>query len=208
MDSVSGRESIMKRISDHKAGVIDGEKRLHCAVCIPLIPEGEGFDVLFEVRSGKIPAQPGDVCLPGGSMEPGETPVQTAIREACEELLLDPKQLNVIGPADVLREGNVVLRPFAAILTDYDGAFSTQEVAEVFRVPLNYFLTTEPDVFTFPMKYELPEDFPFDRIVGGRRYAWRQDIHSALFYEYGGHTIWGFTARVMRAFSVMLSESD
>ena len=99
----------------------------------------------------------------------------------------------------------MVLRPFAAELSGYGGTYSEREVAEVFRVPLDYFLTAEPDVFSFPMRFELPEDFPFERIVGGRRYAWREDMHSALFYEYAGHTIWGFTARVMRAFALSLA---
>ena len=201
----SERESILNRIRNHQAGVIGDEKRFRCAVCIPLIPVEDGFDVLFEVRSGKIPAQPGDVCLPGGGMEPGETPDQTAVREACEELLVKPEQLSVVGPADVLREGNVILHPFAAILTDYCGTYSMAEVAEVFRVPLKFFLENEPDVYTFPMSYRLSDDFPFDRIVGGRKYAWRESIHEALFYEYNGRTIWGFTARVMRAFGLMLS---
>ena len=65
------REEILERIRRHEPGVIDDDRKLHCAVCIPLIPTEAGFDVLFEVRSGKIPAQPGDVCLPGGRMEPG-----------------------------------------------------------------------------------------------------------------------------------------
>ncbi|MBR4743741.1 MAG: CoA pyrophosphatase [Oscillospiraceae bacterium] len=202
------KEALLGRIREHRAGVIDDEKRLHCAVCIPMIRTEDGFDILFEVRSGKIPAQPGDVCLPGGRMEPGETPLQTAVRETCEELKIRPEQLEPVGEADVLREGNVVLRPFAAILSDYGGSFSMEEVAEVFRVPLSFFLETEPDTYTFPMTYELPENFPFERIVGGRKYAWRQSLHEALFYEYGGRTIWGFTARVMRAFAVMLSRPD
>ena len=209
METVAAeRESLLNRIREHEPAVIDDDRKFHCAVCIPMIRTDTGYDILFEVRSGKIPAQPGDVCLPGGAAEPGETPLQTALRETCEELLLRPDQLIPVGPADVLREGDVVLRPYAALLSDYSGSFSRQEVAEVFRVPLDFFLTTEPEVYTFPMSYELPEDFPFDRIVGGREYAWRQTIHEALFYEYEGRTIWGFTARVMRAFAAMLTRPE
>ena len=178
------------------------------AVLIPLIETSEGYDVLFEVRSSKIAEQPGDICFPGGAMESGEGKEEAAVRETCEELRVRSEQLDPVGEADVLREGNVVLRPFAAILSDYGGSFSMEEVAEVFRVPLSFFLETEPDTYTFPMTYELPENFPFERIVGGRKYAWRQSLHEALFYEYEGRTIWGFTARVIRAFAVMLSRPE
>ena len=65
------------------------------AVLIPLLPNGNSYDVLFEVRSAGI-AQPGDICFPGGTMEPGETPEVAAVRETTEELLVSREQIRVL----------------------------------------------------------------------------------------------------------------
>ena len=44
------------------------------------------------------------------------------------------------------------------------------------------------------------EDFPFDRIRGGRDYPWRKARRAIYFYSYEGREIWGMTARIMKAF--------
>ena len=79
----------LNRISRHKASIIGMDQARKSAVCIPLIDTADGFDVLFEIRSSQIQSQPGDVCFPGGMVEPGETEAQAAVREMREELLVD-----------------------------------------------------------------------------------------------------------------------
>ena len=64
----------------HKASIIGMDQARKSAVCIPLIDTADGFDVLFEIRSSQIQSQPGDVCFPGGMVEPGETEAQAAVR--------------------------------------------------------------------------------------------------------------------------------
>lgn len=194
-----------EKIRGREAGVIGDEKRFRSAVCIALVEgEGDGYDVLFEVRSTEIPAQPGDICLPGGAIEPGETPEEAALRETAEELLIDPEQIEIIGPSDVFRAGSVVSYPFAAIIRDYEGTFSSREVSEVFRVPLSFFAENEPEAYTVSYEPQFGEDFPFDRIQGGRKYGWRKAEQTTLFYRYGKYNIWGLTAEVMRAFAGLL----
>jgi 8-oxo-dGTP pyrophosphatase MutT (NUDIX family) len=56
-------------IKDHTPDIIGNTRMFYGAVVIPLIETKDGYDVLFEVRSSKIEAQPGDICLPGGAME-------------------------------------------------------------------------------------------------------------------------------------------
>src|SRR5690625_7618853 len=62
------------------------------------------------------------------------------------------------------------------------------EVAEIFTVPLSFFLNTKPK--KYKVNYEiLPEDnFPYDLIMGGENYDWRTHQLEELFYEYNGRS--------------------
>lgn len=188
------------KIRNHQPTLIGEEQFFRSAVCISLLAAGDSYDILFEVRSNKIPDQPGDVCLPGGAVEPGETYEEAAVRETCEELLIKPDQVEILGPSDVHHGSNTLICPFVAILHDYKGTFNKTEVAEVFRVPLQFFMETEPDRYLIDAKVLPSEDFPYELIAGGRNYKWRSRKMEELFYQYDGHVIWGLTARIVHAF--------
>ena len=99
---------------------------------IPLLETPDGVQIVLEQRSPKLKHQPRDICLPGGAIEAGETPRQAAVREACEELLLRPEQIQVFGLMDVLHTNTLMLYPYAAKLTGYDMTYSAAEVERVF----------------------------------------------------------------------------
>ena len=182
--------------------VLIGESDLRSyAVAITLLDAPDGEEVLFEVRSGKLKHQPGDICLPGGAVDEGETPEQAVVREITEELLVNKEQVGLIGPACLFMNGMIMIHVFLCTLTDYAGTFYNEEVAEVFRVPLSYFVDTEPEIHEIGWKPVFSEDFPLDKIYGGRNYVWRERRDRQRFYEYDGHVIWGITARIMHAFS-------
>ena len=63
------------------------------------------------------------------------------------------------------------------------------------------FLENEPERYSVDSKVIPGEDFPYDRIVGGRNYKWRSRAFDELFYDYNGITIWGLTARVIYSFA-------
>lgn len=176
------------------------EDCLRSAVGIPLLAGEEGWEILFEKRSETVGHQPGDVCFPGGRMEPGETPRETAVREMQEELLVRKEQIRILGEADYLASGQIRVYPFVCLLQEYHGSFSRDEVAEVFTVPWKFFLEHEPDIHSVAWKPEFREDFPFHKIHGGRNYGWRERREEILFYEYEGHVIWGMTAKILHEF--------
>lgn len=192
-------------LRQHRPTLAGMESCRKSAVTIPLLPSGDaesGYEILFEVRSAEVESQPGDICLPGGMAEEGEKPEQTAVRETAEELRIREDQIRILGPMDVLYTGSgLLLYPFAAELLDYGSSFSADEVAEVFQVPLDYFLQTDPEIWHTQMKVMPEEGFPFERIHAGRDYAWRTRREEVLFYQYGKYTIWGLTAKIMRSFA-------
>lgn len=170
------------------------------AVMITLLKLDAGYELLFEVRSGKISDQPGDICLPGGRIESNESSKQAAIRELCEELCVQESQIELLGRMDIFHTENAVIYPHVAILHDYNGGFSSDEVERVFFVPYDFFENNEPEVHDVIFKPVMDENFPFDRINGGRNYPWRKRVTHELFYQYENYTIWGITARIVNAF--------
>lgn len=190
----------LEKLKGRTPGIILQEGCRRSAVIIPLIKEIDGIKILFQVRSEAIDRQPGDICFPGGAIQEGETPLQTAVREACEELLIGPEQLDVICACDVFHNASGIVYPFAAWLTGYDGSFSKDEVAEVFTVPLDYFTQTEPVVCTSEMVRKPDQDFPYELIHGGKDYKWPKRMDKELFYRWKGRTVWGITARILKGF--------
>lgn len=178
-------------------GVIIDDESLQAAIIIPIV-NIDGLDqLLFEVRASNLPDQPGDICFPGGIIEQGESPKDAAIRETCEELLIEKDQIEMLGPTLVLCTSSLVMYPYVAKLKDYKGTFSKEETAEVFTVPIDFFINTEPEKYRIDWSVNLPDNFPYERINGGKNYKWRKHKQTEIFYEYSGRTIWGLTARVI-----------
>ncbi|MBO4861589.1 MAG: CoA pyrophosphatase [Firmicutes bacterium] len=193
-------EYSFEKLKGRAPGIILQEGCRRSAVIIPLIKEVDGIKVLFQVRSEAIDRQPGDICFPGGAIQDGEEPLETALREASEELLISPDQLDVICACDVFHNASGIVYPFAAWLSGYDGRFSEDEVAEVFSVPLDYFMQTDPVVCTSEMVRKPDQDFPYELIHGGRDYKWPRRVDKELFYLWEGRAVWGITARILKGF--------
>ena len=179
------------------------------AVLVPLVEGAEGLSLLFEVRAATLRRQPGEVCFPGGRMERGETPVACALRETGEELGVPAGAVEVIAPLDwVGHQAGFLMYPILGRLPAeaLAGArLSREEVAEIFTVPLDFFLRTPPEVY----HYELTPaagDFPVERIGFPGGYPWRGGTVEVPVYRWRGRVIWGLTGRVVRGLAGLLSE--
>lgn len=175
------------------------------AVVVALAPDDRGsYDVVLEVRASTLEQQPGEVCCPGGHVDPGERPEEAAVRETCEELLVLPKQVQLLDKIGVVTgPAGLPLHVYVAVLEGYEGTFSPDEVTSVFRLPMDWIGTHDPRVYTMRYDPHPPADFPWDRVEGGRSYHWRDKTEEVPFYD-TKPVVWGATARVLQLFSQVL----
>ncbi len=167
-------------------------KNRNSAVMIPLIETEDGVHILFEVRASTV-RQGGEICFPGGRIEGEEKPIETAIRETEEELLLEEEQIEVLAPMHVVMmgPGGAEIQSYLGRLHGYKGSFSGDEVERVFTVPLEWFAQNKPLVVDGCMAPELPEDFPFALIKGGKDYRWSKVPKHYYFWQYNEKGLFG-----------------
>lgn len=190
-----------EKLKNRSISLIEADECKTAAVCLALMFTDRGPEMVFEVRSSRLEEQPGDISFPGGMAEPGETPEEAACRELEEELQITKEQYERIAMLDIMHTGNLLIYPLLVELRDYRITYNTDEVAEIFTVPVSFFVETEPEIYKISLEVKEPEDFPFDKIYGGRNYAWRKRTEKIYFYEYENYCIWGITAKLIHSFT-------
>lgn len=173
-----------------QAGQFPPDARIAAALLL-LYPTPTGPAVALTVRSNSLARHPGQVSLPGGASDPGETAADTALREAAEEIGLDPASVRLLGeltPVHVLVSG-FTLHPVVGV-TDRRPDFEAApgEVDQILEVSL----------------HDLRDA---SRIRQGTRI--REGV--AVEYPYFdllGHQVWGATAMVLGEFICLLGDED
>ena len=159
----------------------------HAAGLLLVFPIDASAHIVLTVRADSLGRHGGQVSLPGGVVEPGETFEEAAIREAHEEVGLSPDDVRVLGaltPLDIPISG-FRLHPIVAAaavrpaLTPADG-----EVASILEVPIGELVDPARQVTT-------------TRVGEGR------DLTVPAF-RVGGVEIWGATAMVVAEFLSLL----
>ena len=190
---------IKEKMAGRKPGVIGDRKEF--AVLIPLLEREDGLHLLFEKRSGNI-KQPGDTCFPGGRIEAGESITECALRETAEEIGIT--DVEVIGQFDSILEVNrITMHTVVGIVTE--GALknvrlNSDEVADIFTVPLDFFVTAEPMSHTVKIIQDTA-DFPYEETGIQKDYKWRVGQQEIFIYHYEDRIIWGLTARIAKWFA-------
>lgn len=175
------------------------------AVLIPVLIRDGAYEVLYEVRAAKLHTQPGEVCFPGGRIEPGETPLEAAVRETTEELCVEKEQIEIVGALDTtIGPGGIPFYAFIGVLHGYEGTWSRAEVDRVFTLPLDWILEREPDIYQVRMRQQFPENFPFQSVPEGENYHWREQKYPIPFYAGTDPVLWGVTARVTHSLAKFL----
>nr|XP_033799240.1 peroxisomal coenzyme A diphosphatase NUDT7 [Geotrypetes seraphini]XP_033799241.1 peroxisomal coenzyme A diphosphatase NUDT7 [Geotrypetes seraphini] len=154
------------------------------SVLLPImIKDGELY-LLFTVRSMELKSSPGDVCFPGGREEPTDRDeVDTALREAEEEVGLHRDQVEVIGRlSPTISMAGCLVTPVVAFIDEtFQPCANPAEVVDVFTVPLGYFLEPEKhssSSFQICEKISLPS----------HRFEYKDPQNNKSF------KIWGLTA--------------
>jgi len=172
------------RVADHDAEAVTGEDR-EAAVVVPVIERGPGeYHVLFTKRADHLSDHPGQMSFPGGGREPEDDDLlRTALREAEEEVGLDPQAVHVVGRLDDIRTiSSYSVRPFVVRIPDREYVpTDTDEVAEVVVLPV----------------HELVDrgNYESER----RDHPYYGDIRLHFFYV-DVYTVWGATARMLVQF--------
>ena len=150
------------------------------AVLVPLYVAAGSLWVLLTRRSADLPSHAGQVSFPGGVCDPGDgDEVETALREAHEELGIPPESVRILGCLDDLETptGYHILPVVGALPWPLELVPASQEVESVVNVPWTYI--ADPELVTVEW---LP--------VEGRT------VPCPVFL-YSGHRIWGATARIL-----------
>jgi len=164
-----------------------GGRVVKAAVLVPLVLHPEPT-ILLTLRSARLNSHAGQVSFPGGRMEPGETPEQTALREAQEEVGLDPALPQLLGRLPALMTGTgycvtpvvALLRPPLALRHD------PGEVEEAFEYPLARLL--DPAA---------PER---------RSREFRGRLREFWVWPHERHYIWGATASMLVTLAAVLRD--
>lgn len=174
---------------DQDFGVLGAQARaplVPAAVLVPIIRTPEPR-LLLTTRTAHMRNHAGQVAFPGGRIDIDDAnPIAAALREAQEEIGLDPTHVDVMGVSAPYQTGTgySVLPVVGSIEPDLPFEPNPHEVADLFEVPLDFALD------------------PANHIL--RQAEWKGRMRSFYVIEWEGRTIWGATAGMLVNLSARL----
>ncbi len=155
------------------------DTRLKCAaVLIPLVQEADDWHLLYTRRTQQVENHKGQVSFPGGACDEGETtPEETALREAEEEIGIDPATVRVLGRlSSLITITTYRVTPVVGVLR-WPAVFrlNENEVERIFTVPLGWLAD------------------------GGNRWEFNfpgRNRGVIVYHPFDGELVWGATARM------------
>lgn len=161
------------------------------AVLVPVIAHAGGATVLLTRRADALSSHSGQIAFPGGRLDPGETAADAALREAMEEVALDPAGVEVLGFAEPYETvtGFLVTPVVGWIASAPSLQASPGEVAELFETPWDFLM----DLANHRRETYRPVDGP-------ERHFWAMPWQDRY--------IWGATAGIIRGLHTRLYADD
>jgi len=151
------------------------------AVLIGLVAHEGAVSVILTKRASALKVHAGQIAFPGGKIEPTDKhPLAAALREAWEEIGLEPHHAEPIGYLEpyLTRTGFLVHPVVAKIIPPFELRINPDEVEDAFEVPLSFLMNADHH----------------------KLHTREEDGVSRLFYamSYGERLIWGVTAGILR----------
>jgi len=183
VDLEAVRKKVEAALADRRRRVVDSESLIPAAVLL-LLTNRRGPHVVFAKRTEDVTHHKGQFSFPGGIVETWDgSRLETALREAQEEIGLPPSAVDILGTLDdtETRATQFVITPFVGMISQ----------------PVSY----TPDGKEIERVLEVPLEALLDP-ANIRVEMWERDgeVHPVYFYEYNGETIWGATARILKQF--------
>lgn len=205
-DTKIGLNEIRAKMSLHSPGTL--EILRDYAVLILLTEKEDGLHFVFEKRAEGI-RQPGDVCFPGGRMEPGESVRECALRETTEEIGIS--NIEILGEYATQYELTSIAMHSIVGFTDESELseirINEAEVAEVFTVPMSFFAENEAYIYEYDVIQDV-KDFPYEKLGIRSDYRWRTGHKSISVYHYEDKIIWGLTAAFVKKFTAEMTRQQ
>ena len=158
-------------------------------VLVALVERPDGVNPILTKRAAHLSNHPGQISFPGGKCERDDADIVfTALREAKEEIGLNPEIVNVLGslPTHDTITGFKITPTVGWIETGWYGVADPSEVSEIFEVPLVHIMT--------------PKNFHIQTRV------WKGINRSYYSLPYGPYYIWGATACILRGLARQMGQ--
>lgn len=161
------------------------------SVLIPIVARRPDLTVIFTQRAAHLKDHSGQVSFPGGRVQAGDPSAEsTALREAREEIGLDPAHVELLGrmPEYLTRTGFRITPVVGIVTPPFELRADANEVDEIFEVPLSFLLD------------------PANRRRQSRE--WQGALRWFFAIPYQDHYIWGATAGMLVNLSRHLSQGS
>ena len=177
-------EFIAQKLSQYQPRTLTAELQTPAAVLVAITDDRYNPEVILTRRAQHMPTHKGQIAFPGGKAEPDDADlVATALREAYEEVALQPEAVTVVGQmGQVLSRQGFVVTPVIGVVPI---AVVSQlipnlgELDRIFTVPLSFFIDTKPMMDALPIA---------------------EGVKQVPSFYYDDYRIWGMTAFILAEF--------